>query len=36
LGVNRVIILKWILKKKDVRMWTGCIWLRRGISGRLI
>lgn len=35
LGVNRRIILKLILKKQDVRTWTGLIWLRIGSSGRL-
>jgi hypothetical protein len=25
-------ILKWILKKQGVPMWTGFIWLRKGTS----
>jgi hypothetical protein len=28
-------ILKWILSKWDVSMWTGLIWLRIGSSGGL-
>jgi hypothetical protein len=27
LGVDKKIILEW---------WTGCIWIRRGTSGRLL
>jgi hypothetical protein len=23
-----MLLLKWILKKQDVAMWTGLIWLR--------
>jgi hypothetical protein len=30
------VILKWILKEYDGLMWTGIIWLRIGISGRLL
>jgi hypothetical protein len=30
------IILKWILKKQDGRVWTGLVWLRIGISGGLL
>jgi hypothetical protein len=26
-----MIILKWILKKYDVKAWDGCIWLKIGI-----
>jgi hypothetical protein len=36
LGVDERIILKWILKKDDVRVWAGSIWLRTGISGGLL
>jgi hypothetical protein len=35
LGMSRRIILKWILKKLDVRMWTRLIWLMSGTSGGL-
>jgi hypothetical protein len=37
-GVDGRTILKFILKKKnqDWRMWTGLIWLRIGINGRLL
>jgi hypothetical protein len=35
-GVDERIILKWILKKYDGRVWTGFIWLRiRAGSGLL-
>jgi hypothetical protein len=30
------IILKWILKRYDKVVWTGLIWLRIGVSGRLL
>jgi hypothetical protein len=30
------IILKWILEKWGVRMWTGFILLKIGYSGRLL
>jgi hypothetical protein len=36
LGTDGRIILKWILKKQDRRMWTGLIWLRIGTSGMLL
>jgi len=36
LGVDGRIILKNVLMKLGVRMWTGFIWLRIGISGRLL
>jgi hypothetical protein len=36
LGVDMSIILKWFLKKQDVRIWTGSNWLRIGSSGRLL
>jgi hypothetical protein len=36
LGVNGKIILKWILGKQGGKIWTGCIWLRIGTSGRLL
>ena len=29
-GVNRKIIIKWIFRKWDVRVWTGSSWLRIG------
>jgi hypothetical protein len=29
-------ILEWILGKQGGEVWTGCIWLRIGISGRLL
>jgi hypothetical protein len=33
LGIDGRIMLKWILKKKVVSMWTRFIWLRIGSSG---
>jgi hypothetical protein len=32
-GVDSRIILRWILRKCDVGIWTGSIWLRIGIAG---
>jgi hypothetical protein len=29
-------ILKWILQKQCEMVWTGFIWLRKGISGGLL
>jgi len=36
LGVGRIIILKWIFRKCDVRAWTGLIWLRIGTGDGLL
>ena len=35
-GIDRRIILEWILEKLVGMIWTGCIWLRRETSGRLL
>jgi hypothetical protein len=35
LGVNEWKILKLIIKKLDITVWTGFIWLRIGFSGGL-
>jgi hypothetical protein len=32
LGIDRRIILKWILKKYDMNVWNELIWVRRGTS----
>jgi hypothetical protein len=32
-GLDRRIILRWIFRKKDVKVWTGSSWLRIGIGG---
>ena len=32
-GVDGRIILRWILRKWDVGIWTGSIWFRRGTGG---
>jgi hypothetical protein len=31
--VDRRIILRWILRKYGVRVWTGFMWIRVGSSG---
>jgi hypothetical protein len=36
LGVDRKIILEWILGKQVGKVWTGSIWLRIGTSGGLL
>jgi hypothetical protein len=33
-GVDERIILRWIFRKWDVRMWIGSSWLKIGTSGR--
>ena len=33
-GVDGRIILRWIFRKWDVRVWTGSSWLRIGTDGR--
>jgi hypothetical protein len=35
LGIDGRIILKWILKKENVKVWTDFMWLRIGASGRI-
>jgi hypothetical protein len=34
LGVDGMIILRWIFRKWVVGAWTGLIWLRIGTGGR--
>jgi hypothetical protein len=36
LDIDRMSILKWVLKKQDGRAWTGLNWLKRRASGRLL
>jgi len=36
LGVHGNIILEWMLKKLDRRLWSEFIWLRTGTSGGLL
>jgi hypothetical protein len=36
LGIDGMKILRWILKKQDVKVWTGFIWLRILTSGVLL
>jgi hypothetical protein len=35
LGVDRI-ILEWNLGKENRKLWTGCMWLKTGISGGLL
>jgi len=35
-GVDGRITVKWIFKTWDEGTWTGLIWLRMGIGGRLM
>jgi hypothetical protein len=32
-SIDERIILRWIFRKRDVRMWTGSSWLRIGKDG---
>jgi len=32
-GVDEIIILRWIFRKWDVRVWTGLSWLRIRTGG---
>jgi hypothetical protein len=34
LGVDVKITLYWILGNYGLKVWTGCIWLRKGTGGR--
>jgi hypothetical protein len=36
LGADGRIVLRWIIKKKGVRVWTGFKWLRIGTDGGLL
>jgi hypothetical protein len=36
LGIDRRIILEWILKKQVGRVWNEFIWLRTGTSDRFM
>jgi hypothetical protein len=35
-GVDGRIILRWILRKWDVGLWTGTTWLKKGRGGRYL
>ena len=32
-GIDGRIVLKWIIRKWDVGVWTGSTWLRKGTGG---
>jgi hypothetical protein len=32
-GVDGKIIIRWIFREWDLRVWTGSIWLRIGTGG---
>jgi hypothetical protein len=36
LGVDRKIILEWVLGKYGAKLWTQFIWLRIGTNGGLL
>jgi hypothetical protein len=36
MGIDGKIILEWFLGIYGGKMWTGCIWLSIGTSGRLL
>jgi len=36
LGIEEIIILKWMLKKRDGKAWAELLWLSIGTSGRLL
>jgi hypothetical protein len=36
LGIHGKLILRWILRKQDVRAWTGFVWHMIGSSGGLL
>jgi hypothetical protein len=35
IGLGEKIILKWVIKKYDAKMWVGFMWLRIEFSRRL-
>ena len=35
IGLDKMIILKWIFEKWNGEVWTGSIWLRIGTGGGL-
>jgi hypothetical protein len=36
LGVDGMVILKWIFKNWGLEAWAGLVWVRIGTSGRLL
>jgi hypothetical protein len=35
-GIDGKLILEWILGKYGRKVWTGCIWLKIGMSVRVL
>jgi len=36
LGIDGKVIVEWILWKEGGKVWTGCVYLRTGTSGRIL
>jgi len=36
LGIGETVILKWLLSQNSQRLWNRFIWLKIGVSGRLL
>jgi hypothetical protein len=36
IGINGIIMSKWIIRKEACKVWIGFFWLRIGTDGRLL